>query len=232
MNRHHHKIILLKLGMTNCYLIRGGQDFVMVDAGPPNSLRKFQQKLEQYGITPSTIKQIYITHMHFDHMGSLTEISQLTGAKSAMHHFDKILVEKGTVIMPRGIGPWGKFLTAFLWTIKPMVNKAIEPVQVDRSIGNRQFSLEEYQINGKIIHTPGHTAGSISLLLESGEAFVGDLAMSGFPRLSGPGPFVLGENLETMKRSWQLLLDEGARRIYPSHGKPFDADVFENYLIS
>ena len=232
MNKNDHSIITVKLGMTNCYLIRGGQDFVMVDAGPPNALGKFQQKLEQLGINPLTIKQIFVTHMHFDHMGSLAEISQLTGAKSAMHHLDKELVERGTIIMPGGIGPWGRFLTAFLWTIKPLVNKAIDPVPVDRSLGDEHFSLEDYQINGKIIHTPGHTAGSISLVLESGEAFVGDLAMSGFPRLSGPGPFVLGENLETMKQSWQVLLDEGARRIYPSHGKPFDAAVFEKYLKS
>ncbi len=158
MNRHHHKIIPLKLGMTNCYLIRGGQDFVMVDAGPPNSLEKFRRKLEQLGINPSTIKQIFITHMHFDHMGSLAEISHLTGAKSAMHHLDKEMVEKGTIIMPGGIGTWGKFLTAFLWTIKPMVNKTIGPVPVD------------------------------------------------------------------------LCLDD--RRIYPSHGKPFDAAVFKKYLNS
>ena len=232
MNKQDHNIIPMKLGMTNCYLIRGGKDFVMVDAGPPKALGKFQQQLEQLGINPSTIKQIFVTHMHFDHMGSLSEISQLTGAKSAMHHLDKELVEKGTIIMPGGIGPWGKFLTTFLWTIKPMINKNIGPVPVDRSLDDSPYSLDEFQINGKIIHTPGHTAGSISMVLESGEAFVGDLAMSGFPRLSGPGPFVLGDNLETMKRSWQLLLDEGARRIYPSHGKPFDAAVFNKYLNS
>jgi len=232
MNKQDHKIIPLKLGISNCYLIRGGENYVMVDAGPPNALKKFSHKLEQLRIDPAKIKLILITHMHFDHMGSLTGISQLTGAKSAMHHLDKELVEKGTIIMPRGIGPWGMFLTAFLWTIKPFVKSTVKPVPVDRGLYDRDFSLEAFQINGKIIHTPGHTAGSMSLVLESGEAFVGDLAMSGFPRLSGPGPFVLGDDPETMKRSWQLLLDEGARRIYPSHGKPFDAGVFEKYLKS
>ena len=47
MNKQDHNIIPLKLGMTNCYLIRGGENYVMVDAGPPNALNKFRQKLEQ-----------------------------------------------------------------------------------------------------------------------------------------------------------------------------------------
>lgn len=232
MNKQDNRILPLKLGITNCYLVRGGENYIMVDAGPPNALHKFRQKLEQFRIAPAQIKLILITHMHFDHMGSLPGIRQLTGAKSVMHHLDRELVVKGTIVMPRGIGPWGKFLTPFLWAIKPLVKRTIGPVPVDHGIDDRPFSLETYQISGRILHTPGHTAGSISLVLESGEAFVGDLAMSGFPRLSGPGPFVLGEDPEAMKRSWQLLLDEGARQIYPSHGKPFDAGVFQKYLKS
>jgi glyoxylase-like metal-dependent hydrolase (beta-lactamase superfamily II) len=230
MNRQDQDIIPLKLGMTNCYLIRGGGDYIMVDAGPPNSLPEFRKKLGQLGIDQAKIIKIFITHKHFDHMGSLAEICELTGATSAMHHLDKNMVEKGQIIMPGGIGPWGKFLTAFLWTIKPLVNKNIGPVPVDQSLDDNAYPLDEFKVNGKIMHTPGHTAGSISLLLDSGEAFVGDLAMSGFPRVSGPGPFVLGDDLQTMKQSWQLLLDKGARKIYPSHGKPFDAGVFEKYL--
>jgi glyoxylase-like metal-dependent hydrolase (beta-lactamase superfamily II) len=72
----------------------------------------------------------------------------------------------------------------------------------------------------------------MSLLLDSGDAFVGDLAMSGFPRITGPGPFVLGDDITTMKRSWQVLLDAGAVKIYPSHGKPFSARVFDEYFSS
>jgi len=230
MNKRDHEIIPLKLGMTHCYLIRGGADYVMVDAGPPNAFKKFRQKLEQQSIDPAKIKLIIITHMHFDHVGSLPGICRLTGAKSAMHYLDRELVEKGKIIMPGGIGAWGKVLTPFLWTIKPVVSRAIGPVPIDHGLDDKHFSLEGYRIHGKIIHTPGHTAGSVSLFLESGDAFVGDLAMSGFPRVTGPGPFVLGDDLEAMKRSWQLLLDEGARQIYPAHGKPFDANVFIKYL--
>jgi hydroxyacylglutathione hydrolase len=171
MNKQDLNIIPIKLGMTNCFLIRGGEDYVMVDAGPLNALKKFRQKLEQLRIDPAKIKLILITHMHFDHMGSLPGISELTGAKSAMHMLDKELAEKGIIIMPGGIGPWGKFLTAFLWTIKPMINKAIGPVPVDQSLDDSPFSLEDYQIDGKIVHTPGHTARPMSLVLESGEAF-------------------------------------------------------------
>jgi glyoxylase-like metal-dependent hydrolase (beta-lactamase superfamily II) len=230
MNSQPHDVIPLKLGMTHCFLVRGGGDYILVDAGPPNALEKFRRKLAQLRIAPSQIKLIIITHKHFDHVGPLSGISRLTGARSIMHQIDKEQVEKGIVIMPGGIGIWGKFLTAFLWTLRPMVNKVMDPIPVDRGLDDNPLSLDEFQISGKVLHTPGHTAGSVSLILASGEAFVGDLAMSGFPRLSGPGPFVLGEDLETMKESWKLLLEEGARLIFPSHGKPFPAAVFEKYL--
>jgi hydroxyacylglutathione hydrolase len=232
MNMRDDRIIPVKLGITYCYLIRGGTDYIMVDAGPPNTLVKFRHKLDKLGIVPARIKQIFITHIHFDHMGSLAGICELTGAKSVMHHLDREDVEKGMVNMPRGMGALGKMLTVFLLAIKPLVKRAIDPVPVDRELGDRPFSLSAFQIRGKVLHTPGHTKGSISLILDSGEAFVGDLAMSGLPRLTGPGPFVLGDDLQDMKMSWRRLLDEGTTKIFPAHGKPFSAKVFEKYLKS
>ena len=210
MNHQEHQIIPIKLGITNCFLIRGGDDYILVDAGPPQSIKIFIQKLKQLLIDPAKIKLIFITHGHLDHIGSLAEIKELTGGISAMHHQDKEWVEKGLVMMPRGIGPWGKFMKLLLLGLMPMVKKKTKPTPVDRALEDKPFSLESFQINGKILPTPGHTDGSMSLVLDSGEAFVGDTAMSGFPRLSGPGPFVLGQDLTEMKKSWQLLLDEGA----------------------
>jgi glyoxylase-like metal-dependent hydrolase (beta-lactamase superfamily II) len=77
---------------------------------------------------------------------------------------------------------------------------------------------------GEVIHTPGHSPGSVSLLLASGDCFVGDLAMNGLPLRRGPGLPVFADDLERVRRSWRMLLDRGARTVYPAHGRPFDAE--------
>ena len=80
------------------------------------------------------------------------------------------------------------------------------------------------------LYTPGHTLGSMSLLLDSGEAFVGDLAMSGFPKMIGKGMPVFAEDVVAVKESWRLLLSRGARLIYPAHGNPFESRVLKKQL--
>ena len=65
----------------------------------------------------------------------------------------------------------------------PLVRIAGTPVDV--VLEDEEFSMEPYGIQGRVLHTPGHSPGSMTLLLDSGEAFVGDLAMNGLPmRLS------------------------------------------------
>jgi len=81
-----------------------------------------------------------------------------------------------------------------------------------------------------VLHTPGHTMGSVSVLLETGDAFVGDLAMNGLPLRIGPGMPPLAEDAVAVKDSWRLLLEKGAKRIYPAHGQPFGTEVLERAL--
>ena len=95
---------------------------------------------------------------------------------------------------------------------------------------DEEYPLESYGIHGKVIYTPGHSSGSISLLLDTGDAFVGDLAMNVFPTRIGPGMPIFAENVNALKESWRLLLSSGAKQIYPAHGKPFNADVLEKLL--
>jgi glyoxylase-like metal-dependent hydrolase (beta-lactamase superfamily II) len=67
--------------------------------------------------------------------------------------------------------------------------------------------------------------GSVSVLLETGDAFVGDLAMNALPLRLSPGLPIFAENMQKVKESWKLLLDQGAKIVYPAHGKPFSAEV-------
>jgi glyoxylase-like metal-dependent hydrolase (beta-lactamase superfamily II) len=56
-----------------------------------------------------------------------------------------------------------------------------------------------------VIHTPGHSSGSVSVLLETGDVFVGDLAMNGLPLRLGPGLPIFAEDLQKVKESWKML---------------------------
>lgn len=230
--RMEQEIIPLKLRITNCYLIKGSDGFIMVDAGPPKSAGIFLKAMKERSLDPGDIKLIFITHGHWDHFGSLKEITEFTNARISINHREAAWLEDNKVRVPKGIGIWGKSLFLFLPFIKPFIRSNLHPVSADIRLEDDGLSLESFGVGGRLLHTPGHTEGSMSLLLDSGDAFVGDLAMSGFPRITGPGPFVLGNDINTMKRSWQVLLDAGAVKIHPSHGNPFSARVFDEYYRS
>ena len=89
--------------------------------------------------------------------------------------------------------------------------------------GDNSDLLEEIGVEGVILHTPGHTRDSISVLLSDGSAFVGDAAMN-FLWWTGIGhrPIVV-EDLKAAYGSWRKLREHGARMIYPSHGRAFSA---------
>ena len=106
----------------------------------------------------------------------------------------------------------------------------IPGAHVDVVLGDEGFSLAEYGISGKVIYTPGHSSGSVSVLLETGDVFVGDLAMNKFPLRLRPGLPIFAEDKQKVKESWKLLLDQGAKTIYPAHGKSFSVDTIQKAL--
>jgi hydroxyacylglutathione hydrolase len=82
-----------------------------------------------------------------------------------------------------------------------------------------------------VIHTPGHSWGSVSVLLDNGEAFVGDLAMNMLPMRLKPGLPIFGDDVQIVKNSWQKRLDMGAKTVYPAHGKPFPEEILYEALV-
>lgn len=216
------EIHTLSMGIVNCYLIRE-EGVVLVDTGLPNRAGAFLRELGALSIEPAEISLILLTHGHADHTGSAGELRRLTGAQVAIHHRENEWVEKGLSVRPRGVGAWGKTLAAMLRVISPMMHAS--PAPVDLVLGDEGLSLEPYGIPGTVLHTPGHSPGSVSLLLDSGQAFVGDLVMNGLPMRFGPGLPLLADDVEVVRQSVRLLLDRGAERIYPAHGRPFAADA-------
>jgi len=216
------------LGFPNCYLIKQ-EGLILVDAGVPNKGKSFLKQLKDLSIEPESISLILVTHGHWDHVGSIGEIKTLTGSKVAINKHEKDWLELGLKPIPPSISTWGKIIRIFKNIIIPFVKVA--PTSVDLVLEDKEFSLESYGIHGKIIYTPGHSLGSMSLLLDTGDAFVGDLAVNGLPMRIGPGMPAWGEDVLALKESWRLILNNGAKWIYPAHGEPFRATELEKALL-
>lgn len=221
-------IFSVKLGINQCYLIRGAKGIVMIDCGMPNKQRAFEKALSGYNINPDEVKLIIITHAHFDHIGSARAIKLFTGARIAVHEKEKSFLEEGRFTWPKGVTGWGRFSRIlFLPYFRTM---PIIKTKVDMVLDDNEYSLVDHGIDGRVIYTPGYSPGSVSVLLKTGEAFVGSLAHNGFPFRNSPGLPIFADDLNRIKESWKLLIEKGARMIYPGHGEPFSVAEIKQYL--
>ena len=219
MNTKIHRI---NLGMVNCYLIKG-EKWIMIDTGVRGQMTRIKRLIQRKGISLKDIGLVIITHAHMDHAGNARKIKEATGVNIAIHHLEQEWLETGLAPVPPGRTWLGKLVSTIGQHSPPVT---VDPVSADIIIGDEGFPMHDYGISGEIIHTPGHTRGSVCLCLESGEAFVGDLAMSArFMRFT-PGLSIFAEDEEELKRSLEKLLKMGIKTVYPAHGRPFPANVF------
>jgi len=217
----------ISLGITQCYLVQD-KGAILIDVGAPKKIKPFIKSIERFGIKPDDVKLLIPTHGHWDHIGSAKDIKEITGAKIAMHRQEKEWLEKAQKHIPPAVTCWGKIIFKSLGFLLPLIR--FPAATVDIILGDNDFSLNEFGIAGKIIYTPGHSPGSVSVLLETGDAFVGDLAMSSFPLRLGPGLPIFAGDIKKVKQSLKLLLDKGATTIYPAHGKSFSAELIRTFL--
>jgi hydroxyacylglutathione hydrolase len=215
-------IIPVALGFCRCYILRA-DGVIAVDAGSSNKGKRFARALERAAIPPEHVRLIVLTHGHWDHVGSAGQLRQLTGAKLALHEREIGWLEEGLTPLPPGVTSWGRVFIRVHKLFMPLIN--VPPTKVDVAIRDDGLSLRDYGLPGRVLHTPGHSSGSVSILLDSGDAFVGDLAMNRFPLRLSPGLPIIAEDGSAVIRSWRSLLEQGATTVYPAHGEPFHADI-------
>ncbi len=180
----------------------------MVDAGWVGSLPVLKSQLRAYRIDPSEIKFVLITHTHPDHAGLAQEIKQMAGARLLIH-------EKQI--------PFLLQLEASFKGKGGYVPIVVEPRDVVLTAANRPV-LERLGIRGEVLETPGHSDDSVSLVLDSGLCFIGDLHL---PQYASDEAAAL-----LSRASWQKLLDHRVQVFYPAHGEPLEAEVVDRALSS
>lgn len=130
---------------------------------------------------------------------------------------------------PPGVTPWGKVLSAFLAaTMVPF--QSFPPATVDIRVTDEGLDLAPFGVSGRVVYTPGHSPGSLTVLLATGDALVGDLCMNAPGLRRGPCLPVFAEDPTRLRGSLEKVLALGARTIHPAHGLPFPASWIEAAL--
>lgn len=210
---------------TNYYLEPCNNGFLLIDAGWHGKGKTFKNKLKLLNIKPEQIKYILLTHHHHDHAAIVQELKILTNAKLIVHNKQIQYLQKG-ITNNKDLKQYNWILWLIDKLTKPFIKYKYPPISINNNdiIINSNINdsiLRSIGVSGKIISTPGHSSDSISVLLDNGTAYVGDLAMNiSSMKLIAKVPLPIeAEDYEQVKLSTEKLINMGATEFHPSHGE-------------
>ena len=199
----------LHLRMSNAYLIENQVGLFLVDAGMPGDERHIITRIKTLGY--NSLRLIFLTHAHIDHFGSAFAMSQLTGAPIAIHHADAGALANGKTHLGEVRGR-GRLIRQVLPILERFLRFEARPPDI---MLEDDSELEKYGLYASVVHTPGHTPGSITLFLENRYAFVGDLiSTNGAPHVQRYYASDWSQIPTSLTRLQSLKPDV----IYPGHG--------------
>jgi glyoxylase-like metal-dependent hydrolase (beta-lactamase superfamily II) len=213
-----HRIFL---GNVSCFLVYRKGEAILVDCGNQGSEVKILETMQKLGMEPGMLRLLILTHVHFDHAGSAARIQAMTGCLVAVHRSEADRLREGMTPIPGGTRWKAKLVVAVGRRFRPRIMKftGTEPdILVENSL-----SLDPHGFKGEVIHTPGHTPGSMVILLEGGELLAGDTLFGVEGKQHFP-PFA--EDLPSLLKSWEMIRSLTVTRIYPAHGRSFSRQQF------
>jgi len=197
----------------NCYLIRTEAGFFLIDTGIKKKRSQLEQELIEAGCSPGDLKLVILTHGHMDHVGNAAYLRDKHGAKIAMHGGDSAMVESGDMFIDtRGgivIGLAGAFM-------KILGLSDYERFTPDIVLEDGQ-DLSPHGLDAAVIHTPGHSEGSICIHTAEGDLFCGDL----FNNTKKPEKASIIQDPEKLEASVEKIRASEYKTVYPGHGEPF-----------
>ena len=237
------EIIILKLNVTNCFLIRCETKYILIDTGYEYEWELFSKRLKEVGVTISEISHIILTHHHDDHCGLLNRITtENNNIQVVMSYLSKGLLLKGENDRTHGGGLVNKRIN-LLFSLEKLVSNGrgvvkrtlkFNPYRVRENdiLVKGETQLKDIGVNlkGKIIETPGHSIDSISVLFDDGDCIVGDAAAN-FLQFAGTKYCVVYIcDIDEYYKSWRKIISKNAKQIFPAHGKPFTVEKLKENI--
>lgn len=192
---------------ANAYVAQTDEGLMVIDTGLPGNADKIVSFVRELGHEPTDVHAIVLTHSDPDHVGSVARLKDLTGAKVAIHADDApTLAGGGSQKHPKGaLGVVFSILSRFMHT---------EPVRADMILRDGD-SVAGFQV----MHTPGHTPGSITLYRD-GIVFSGDALLSNSKGQARPPRQALSADCEQALASADKIKALGYRVLLTGHGEP------------
>ena len=191
---------------SRAYLIVG-DTLALVDAGLPWNSGRILKYIRKIGREPEELSHILVTHAHPDHTGSASRVARKTGAQIVAHNADT---------KRRGNGPSLSYMGLFGSLPIPL------PFFERTTVATLVNEGDVLPIAGgvRVIHTPGHTPGSVCYLEEgTGALFSGDTIFSDGQRISRSVPFP-GYDAEAYRASLERLATLDFEAVCGGHGAP------------
>jgi hydroxyacylglutathione hydrolase len=204
--------LTLGMGSVNCYLVKTKGGMILIDSGGSNARGKLVKALEEAGCEPGSLRLIILTHGDFDHSGNAAFIKQIFGGEIGMHSADTGMIEQGDMFVNRGqMSMFMRRLISIFFGLK----------KSERFTPDHLFQegdeIINFGLSATIITLPGHSKGSIGVLMDNRDLLCGDMLVNS----RTPEVNTLIDDPTVMAASLDKLSGMDIQTVYPGHGKPF-----------